>query len=678
MRALRTRSRPHGSAGLTAALITLLMATAATAAPDIDRSVRPGDDFYGFANGPWLAANPPPASGAYGTGAALTALTRGRVLALVQDADARPAGSPYRQKVGDFYASLMDEAGIEAKGLAPLEADLAAIAAIHDKPGLSAYLGRSLRADVDGTTQRTEGLFGLWVQQGFDDGDHYYPHLLQGGLGLSDREDYLDPSPAAAEQRRRYQAHIAAVLTLAGTPDAAAKAAAILALETRIATAHASAADTADVPKTNNPWKRADFAARAPGIDWAAWFRAAGLDGQATFIVWQPHAVSGLSALVASQPLEVWKDYLRFRLLEHAADVLPKAFRAEHAAMFGGMPANGGASADRAQQALDVTSAALGEAVGRIYVERYFPPQAKAAAVAMMESLRTAWRARITNLDWMAPATREKALVKLAALKVELGYPDRWTDYSGLAIMRGEAYANARRVERFAYRQSLARLCQPVDPKLWAIAPHSVGAVILFTPNAMDFGAGILQPPYFDYAGDAASNYGSAGAGLAHEIGHSFDELGNQYDDKGRLVSWWTAADRERYQAATARIAAQASAYCPQPGLCVNGQQTAGENTADLAGLMVAHEAYIASLHGAPDVVKDGLTGEQRFFLAFAQRWRRSQNEAALRRQIATDIHAPGAYRSDTVRNLDAWYQAWGVAPGDRLYLSPEARARVW
>jgi putative endopeptidase len=674
MREFRTRFAP------TLGLIAVLMAVApggAIAVPDanagVDRSVKPGDDFYGFANGPWLKANAPPAGGsAYGTTTGLVALTRGRVLALVQEAAARP-DSGFRQKVGDFYASLMDEAGIEAKGLGPLKDDLAAIAAIGDKSSLAAYLGRSLRADVDGTTQRTEGLFGLWVQQGFHDADHYYPHLLQGGLGLADRADYLDPSPAAVAQRARYQAHIAAVLTLAGEPDAAAKAAAILALETQIATAHASAADTADVPKTDNPWKRADFPAKAPGIDWAAWFRGAGLERQATFIVWQPGAVTGISGLVASQPLEVWKDYLRFRLIEHAADLLPKAYRAEHAAMF-----EGGAPPDRAGRALDVTSAALGEAVGRLYVERYFPPQAKAAAVAMVENLRAAWRDHISKLDWMAPATREKALVKLAALKIGLGYPDRWTDYASLAIVRGDAWGNARRVERFAYRQSLARLSQPVDPTAWAIAPHTVGAVILFNPNAMDFGAGILQPPYFDYAGDAAANYGSAGAGLGHEIGHSFDDLGNQYDDKGRLVSWWTAADRERYQAASAGVLAQSSAYCPQAGLCVNGKQVLGENIADLAGLLVAHDAYVASLKGVPDTVKDGLTGEQRFFLAFAQRWRRSQNEAALRRQIATDIHAPGPYRTDTVRNVEAWYRAWGVGAGDKLYLSPDQRVRVW
>jgi predicted metalloendopeptidase len=679
MRTFRTRSRPHGPAALTGGLLTLLLATAACAAPGppqlsaVDRSVRPGDDFYAFANNPWLAAAPPPGAAAYGTSTGLVATTRARVLALVQDAAAQPGAPGVRRQVGATYAALMDEAGIEAKGLAPLRDDLAAIAAIHDRAGLSAHLGRILRADIDGTTTRTEGLFGLWVWQGFNDAERYYPHLLQGGLGLADRDDYLNPAPAAAALRRRYQAHIAAVMTLAGVADAPAQAARIMALETRIAMAHASAADTADVLKTKNPWTRADFAAKAPGMDWQAWFQAAGLERQGVFIVWQPGAVSGISALIASQPLAVWKDYLRFRLLEHAIDVLPKAYVAEHAAF----TANG-APQDRAQRALDATSAALGEAVGRLYVERYFPPPAKAAAVAMVENLRAAYRARIANLAWMSPATRDKALTKLAALQVGLGYPDHWIDYAPLVVSRDDAYGNARRIERFTYQLSLARLGRPVDPAEWSIAPHLVGAVILFSPNAMDFGAGLLQPPWFDPAGDAAANYGSAGAGIAHEISHSFDELGNQYDDQGRLVRWQTPEDLARYKAASAKLAAQFNAYCPHPDLCVNGAQTLGENVADLTGLMVAHDAYVASLNGAPDVVKDGMTGEQRFFLAFAQRWRRVQSEAGLRRQIATDIHAPGPYRSDTVRNLDAWYQAWGVAPGDRLYLSPEARARVW
>jgi putative endopeptidase len=298
-----------------------------------------------------------------------------------------------------------------------------------------------------------------------------------------------------------------------------------------------------------------------------------------------------------------------------------------------------------------------------------------------VQNIRTAYRARIAGLTWMSPQTRAKAQAKLAALKVGLGYPDSWIDYSGLVVVRGDASGNLRRAEAFAWRRGLAKLRQPVDPAEWPeplLKPQMVGAIINFTPNALQFAAGVLQPPYFDYAGDAAANYGSAGAGIGHEITHSFDELGNLYDAQGLLVRWWTAEDLTRFQAATAPMAAQLDAYCPKPGLCVKGKQVLIESTDDLAGLMVAHDAYVLSLNGKPDAVKDGLTGDQRFFLAFARRWRRLQTDAALSQQIATDTHAPGETRSDTVRNLEAWRRAFDVQPGDKLYLKPEARVRIW
>jgi predicted metalloendopeptidase len=382
--------------------------------------------------------------------------------------------------------------------------------------------------------------------------------------------------------------------------------------------------------------------------------------------------MTGISALVASEPLETWKRYLRFRLIEHETGVLPQAFVAEHAAF------SGEAAGDPTQSAIDATNAALGEAVGRLYVERYFPPQAKAEARAMTDNILFAYRARIANAGWMSAETKAKALSKLAALKIGLGYPDAWTDYASLRIVRGDAVGNLRRAERFKYASALARLKGPVDPTEWAIDPQTVGAVIIFSPNATDFASGVLQPPYFDPEGDRASNYGSAGAGIGHEISHSFDELGDQYDDQGRLVNWWTADDQARFHAAQAPLITQFGAYCPLTDLCVNGKTTVSENTADLAGLLAAHDAYVRSLNGKPDVIKGGLTGEQRFFVAFGQRWRKLQGEAALRQQILTDIHAPGVFRSDTVRNLEAWYAAFDIKPGDRLYLEPDKRVRVW
>jgi predicted metalloendopeptidase len=439
----------------------------------------------------------------------------------------------------------------------------------------------------------------------------------------------------------------------------------VLALETAIARSHATDADTADVFKTDNSWRRADFERKAPGLDWDAWFKAARLDAQPEVIVWQPSAVTGAAALVGDQPLAAWKDYLAFHLAQHFAPVLPAAF---------GAPA-----ADRTQAAVAATNAALGDDVGRLYVARWFPPQAKAAAQAMADNLVAALKARVEQVSWLSPAVRQAALAKLATVKVGVGYPDAWRDASGLAVVRGDAFGNLARAEAFAYRREIAKLSRPVDPGEWSqLQAQAVGAVIYFSPNTLQFSAGILQPPYFDPAGDAAANYGSAGAGMAHEISHILDELGSLYDARGRLVRWWTPQDLARYRAATAPLASQMAAHCPQPGRCLKGEQVVGESSADLVGLMVAHDAYVASLGGRPEVVKDGLTGDQRFFLAFAQRWRRLQTEAALSQQVAADPHAPGEYRADTVRNLEAWARAFDVKPGDRLYLAPDARVRIW
>ena len=664
------------------AIFASAICLATAAAPDagetyIDSSIKPGDDFYRYANGGWIKAL------AAGQPADMRSLLMGRTKQRVQDlihaagtANA-PAGS-ITQKVGDYFASFLDTVGIEARGLKPLAPELAAIAAIRDKRSLSAYLGTTLNSEVDGLTANADHVFGVWVNQGFEDSQHNLPHLWQGGLGMQDRESYLDPSAKAAALRAQYQAHIAAMLKLARVSHAPQKAAAVLALEIRMAQTHAPDSDAADVFKQNNPWKRAEFGTRAPGMDWDAYFKAAGLARQGDFIVWQPSAVTGTSALVSSESVAVWKDYLTFHLFEHYASVLPKAVAAEHFAFYGTILAGAAQAPDRGEDAIVATNGALPQAVGQLYTRRYFPPEAKARAYAMASDLIAAFRGRISNLGWMSPQTRQKALAKLAAFRLGLGYPDKWIDYATLAIVRGDAFGNLRRAEAFNRARNLAQLKRPVDPIDWPLNPQVPGAVIMFSPNAEFFSAAILQPPYFDAGGDNASNYGSAGAGMAHEISHSFDELGNIYDAQGRLGAWWTAEDQTRYQAAAARLVAQFDAYCPLASLCVNGKQVQTESIADLAGLQVAHDAYILSLKGKPDVVIGGLSGEQRFFLAFAQRWRKVQSETALRRQIAGDTHPPGEYRADTVRNVDAWYDAFGAKPGDKLYLKPEERSSIW
>lgn len=646
----------------------------------MDRSVKPGDDFYRYANGGWLKwAAIPAGQSSYGNGAMLVEKTSQRIRDLIDHAAAsHPATGSVAQKVGDYYASFMDAETIQARGLRPLTDEMAMISAITNKASLSAYLGATLNTEVDGLTANADHIFGLLVNQGFDDSKHNFPHMLQGGLGLPDRDSYIDPSPKSAELRAQYQAHIAASLKLAGVADPNTSAARVLTLETGMARSHAPDADAADVFKQNNSWKRADFDVKAPGMDWDAYFRAAGLAGQSDFIVWQPTAVTGTSALVDQEGIDTWKDYLRFHLIEHYARVLPKAVAAEDFAFYGTTLSGAQKAPERQKAAIDATNGALGQAVGQLYMQRYFPPEAKAKAKAMVSDLITAYRARISNLTWMSPETRAKALAKLAALTIGVGYPDTWIDYSTLDVARGDAFGNMRRAEGFNRLRSLTQLKQPADPSEWRIDAQTVGAVIMFTPNSEFFAAGILQPPYFDSNGDAASNYGSAGAGIAHEISHSFDELGNIYDDRGRLGNWWTADDLARYHAVAAKMVAQFDGYCPLSDLCVNGKQVLSENIADLAGLRVAHDAYILSLKGKTDVVIGGLSGEQRFFVAFAKRWRRLQSEAALRGQIKTDTHSPGEYRSDTVRNVEAWYKAFQVMPGDKLYLKPEDRVGIW
>jgi predicted metalloendopeptidase len=649
----------------------------------IDKSVAPGDDFFAYGNGAWANKTAIPADRSrYGTFDQLFEKTSAEVRELIQTAaKANPKPGSDAQKVGDYYASFMDEAGIEAKGLKPLKSEIDRIAAIKDNRSLSAYLGSTLRADVDAlnsTDLYTDHIFGVWVNQAFEQPGRNAPYLLQGGLGMPDREYYLSKSPKMAAIRTKYQAHIAAVLSLAGIADADAKAARILALETKIASAHTSRADSEDVHKANNAWTRASFAKRAPGLDWNAYFAAAGLADQPDFLVWQPGAVAGTAALVSSQPVAVWKEYLTLRLIEHYSRVLPKAFAAESFAFYGTALSGTPKIRDRWKRAISATNEALGEPVGKLYVARYFPPAAKAKIEAMVKELIAAYRTRINRLAWMSPATKQKALAKLATLKVGVGYPDKWRDYSGLKIVRGDAFGNLQRSEEFEYRTALAKLHQKVDRGEWAMDPQTVNAVNLPLVNALNFPAAILQPPFFDPKADDALNYGSIGATIGHEISHSFDDQGSQFDAYGKLANWWTPADLAHFRGAAAKLVKQYNGYRPFPDLAVNGQQTLGENIADVAGLSAAYDAYRLSLHGKPAPVLDGLTGDQRFFLAYAQSWRNKAREAALRQQILTDGHAPAETRANTVRNLDAWYKAFAVKPGQKLYLKPEDRVEVW
>jgi putative endopeptidase len=478
--------------------------------------------------------------------------------------------------------------------------------------------------------------------------------------------------------RDQYKAYIAALLKQAGVADADAKSASIYALEEKIAQAQASIVETEDVHKANTPWPVADFAKKAPGLDWATYFKAAGLDDQQTIDAWQPGAIAKLSALTKSESLQTWKDWLTFHAINRDTSVLPKAFDDLSFGFYGTALTGTPKQRDRWKRALAATNVALGDAVGQVYVQKYFPASSRAQVQQLVNNLLAVFPERIDKLDWMTPETKEKAKAKVAATKVGVGYPDTWRDYGKLDIKPDDALGNLERARQYETWHQLAKLHDTVDRNEWWMTPQTVNAVNLPLQNALNFPAAILEPPFFDPGADAAANYGAIGAVIGHEISHSFDNTGAEFDERGQLKNWWTPADMAHFKAAGKKLVAQYDAYEALPGLHLNGEQTLGENIADLAGLAVAHDAYVKSLGGKPAPVIDGLSGDQRFFLAFAQAWREKKRDAAMRAQVVQDGHAPGRFRAETVRNIDAWYDAFGAKEGQKLYLKPEDRVRIW
>ena len=641
----------------------------------MDKSVAPGDDFNAYANGGWIKSTPIPADKSdYGAAAILVDLTRKQTVDLIQDpANAGPNASADARKIGDFYASFMDEAGIESKAISPLKPKLDAIAAIRDKRELARAIGETLRADVDplnATNFQTEHLLGVFIAQGLQDPDHNTPYLLQGGLGMPDRDYYLSTNQKTASVRADYKRHVAAVLGLAGFSNAQARGARIVDLETKIAKVHATRVESANVTLAQS-WPKDSLSTKAPGVDWATLLGAAGLNDASTFIVWHPAAVTGLSALVAKESLDVWKDWLAFHTVNEVTGFLPKAFVDEGFSFYGKTLNGTTEQRPRWQRGVDATSVSLGEVVGKLYVARHFPPEAKTKVRAMVDDLTRAFDKRIDALDWMTPATKAKAKEKVKTLYVGVGYPDKWIDYSGLEIKKDDALGNVERSQLFEYHRQLAKLGQAVDKHEWWMTPQTVNAVNLPLQNALNFPAAILQPPYFDPGRDAATNYGAMGATIGHEISHSFDDQGSQFDAQGRLANWWTAQDLEHFKAAGEALAAQYDAYHPFPDLAINGHQVLSENIADLAGLAAAYDAYHLSLNGKP-------AHDQDFFVGYAQSWRSKAREELIRLQVTTDGHSPDEYRVATVRNLDSWYAAFNVTPGQKMYLPPDKRVRVW
>jgi putative endopeptidase len=633
----------------------------------MDRNVAPGESFYRYANGNWDRTTEIPADRSnYGMFITLDDLSRERTRTIVEEAARRPGS-----RIGDFYASFMDEAAVDAAGIAPLRPTMARIQAIADRSDWAAEAGRLFRQGVNAPFN------------GFVNSDDRIPtemiaRLTQSGLGLPDRDYYLRDDAALVEKRNAYQAYLAQLLTLAGEPNAAARAAAVVAFERQIAQVHWTRVDNRDDEKTYNKWARADFERNAPGFDWNRYFEVTGLAGQRNILVSQPSAFTGTARIVSETPLPVLKDYMLLRLMDNAAPYLSRPFVDAHFTFRGtvlnGTPRN----EDRWKRGVTLVTQAIPDDVSRLYVERYFPPEAKAAADALVRNVIAAMDRRLASLSWMAPETRARARAKLAAFTPKIGYPDRWLDYSSVRISRTNLLQNIVNATEFEYQRNLNKLGRPVDRREWGMTPMQVNAYANPVWNEIVFPAAILQPPFFDPHADMAVNYGGIAAVIGHELSHHFDDQGSRYDETGALHEWWTPQDRERFNALTAQLARQYDAYEPLPGHHVNGNLTLGENIADLAGLTVAYDAYRHALNGREAPVLDGLTGDQRFYLGWAQVWRRRYREPNLLQRLLTDPHSPSEQRAAVVRNLDPWYAAFRPAAGNALYLTPEQRVRIW
>jgi putative endopeptidase len=649
----------------------------------LDKAVKPGDDFEEYANGGWRSKTEIPAD-RIATGMFLDVFNKAEannkaIIDAAIKADAAPGTD--QRRIADWYKAYTDTAGIEQRGLAPLKPEMDAIAAIKDKAALSKMLGANIRVDVDplnATNFQTENLFGLWVSQALDRPETTVPYVLQGGLGLADRDYYLSATPEMAKAREGYKAYLVKIFTLSGMSDPAARAARVFDLETKIAKAHTDIVTSQDPIKADNPWTKADFAKKAPGIDWDSFWAAAGLGSQNDFIVWHPATTAALAQLVANEPIEAWQDWLAFHRINEVTGLLPTAFDQARFDFFSKQLNGQQKPRPRDKRAIASINNWLGDAVGQLYVKDYFPASSKTDIQNMVAGIKAAFDKRVAGLTWMAPATKAEARKKIETMQVGVGYPETWRNYANLEVKADDPVGNYRRAELFETKYQLAKIGKAPDKGEWWMTPQTVNAVNLPLQNALNFPAAILQAPFYDPKSDAAANYGSIGATIGHEISHSFDNTGSSFDSAGKLRNWWTPEDLKHFQEAGAALAAQYSGYEVLPGLHLNGKQVLAENIADVAGLTAAYEAYHASLGGKEAPVIGGLTGDQRFFLAFAQSWREKQREQALRAEVATDAHAPGRWRALTVRNLDAWYGAFGVQPGQKLYLAPDKRVKVW
>ena len=632
----------------------------------MDKTIQPGNDFYGYADGTWAKNTAIPADKSnYGMFTMLEDLSSKRTREILDKAATDP-----NSKIGTAYSTYQDTGAIEGKGLAPIKPWLDEIAGLKAKTGYAALIAKADRHGI-GTP------FGSGVGQDDKRPDVYVMGLRQSGLGMPDRDYYLSKDAKQVAVRAAYLDYLTKMLTAAGEANAAARAKAVLDFETRIANVSWTRVDSRDATKTYNPMTLAQLRQRAPGFDWTGYFKGLNAD-VGTIIVSQPSAVTGIAKLVQSAPLAVLKDQLLLRSLGSYAAVLPAQFDQTQFAFYGTTLGGTPEQEPRWKRAVSFTTGALTDDVGQLYVAQYFPPETKAAADRLVKNVIAAMGRRIDTLDWMAPETKAKAHAKLAAFVPKIGYPDRWQDYSTLEIVRGDAFGNAWRAREWSANDDVAKLKEPIRRWEWGMTPMTINAYANFGMVEIVFPAAILQPPFFDPNADDAVNYGGIGAVIGHELSHHFDDQGAKYDAKGMLTDWWTPADVKAFGERTAALAAQYDKYEALPGLHVNGKLTLGENIADLAGLTVAHDAYIASLGGAEPKTIGGYTADQRFYLGWAQVWRRNYREANLRNRILTDPHSPSPQRVAVVRNLDPWYAAYQPKPGEALYLTPEQRVRIW
>ncbi len=638
-----------------------------------DMNVAPGDDFFRYCNGTWLANTQIPADRTrWGTFDILGDKADQDSRAIIEEV-ARTGGAPgsIQQKVADFYNAYLNQDEIDAKGLAPIQDDLAAIVALRTHDDVVRF---AARPDSGANFPIV-----AFVSVDQINSDRYMVSVTHAGLGLPDRDYYLRDDGDFPNTRAAYVAHIEQMLTLAGQSDGAAKSRRIMALETAIARLHWPRADRRDRTRTYNRKTRAELRAIAPTFPWDTGLESAGLAASQEVNVRELSAMAPLAALTLRTPVSTWKEYLTWNTISSYSDVLPRNIDAASFDFFGKTLNGQPAQRERAKRAVDAVNAALGEAVGQIYVQRHFSPEAKAQAVELVENLRTAYGERIDGSTWMSAETKVLAREKLALFRPKIGYPDRWRDYSAMEVRAGDAMGNNRRATIFEANRVNSRLNQPTDRAEWGMTPQTVNAYYNSNFNEIVFPAAILQAPFFDPNADAAVNYGAIGGVIGHEMGHGFDDQGAKSDGHGVLRDWWNAQDVAAFTAVTDRLVAQYNGFSPLPGLNVNGRLTLGENIGDNGGLQVAHLAYLKHLDGATPPVLEGTTGEQRFFMGWGQAWRAAIRDEAQRNRLLSDPHSPAIYRCNgTVRNMDTWYAAFNVQPGQALYLAPADRVTIW